>query len=116
MFKACDQLAQLLQRRLILFREFKEHACVFDCRLELFLPRNGALHATALGHQLLRRFLIAPEVLRGGLLLYALHLRSLRSNIKETSRVVRRAVEDRRKSCVILVMILSLTFSNYPSR
>jgi hypothetical protein len=96
MFEPAEQFPQLVQRRFILFRKFKEHAGVGDFAFEFHLPLDGPLHAAALLQKFLRGFLISPEVRRGRLRFDLFQFRALGRNIKETSRVVRLASLNRR--------------------
>jgi hypothetical protein len=73
-FEPLDERAQFSHAVCVFarFREFKEHARVFDGGLESLLSVDDALKAAALLQQLLRRVLILPEILRARLPLDAL--------------------------------------------
>jgi hypothetical protein len=112
-FEPLDESAQFAQtvRILARFGEFKEHARVGNRRLETLLATDDAFQAAALLQSLLRLFLIVPEVLRGGLRLDTFQLVLLRRDIKETSRVARRARANRRNCCATLELLKSPTLN-----
>jgi hypothetical protein len=114
-FESFNQRTQLAQRIIVLFCKLEEHARVCNRRLKLFLPCEDTLQTASSGEQFLRRVLIAPEILRGGLSFNAFKLSAFGSYIKETSRVVRRACASLRKSFVNLKPMLSLSLFNHPS-
>ena len=66
-FQPGQQFAQLVDRSLISFCEFKEHARVGNFRLKFFLSLERSLHATSLLQKFLRSLLIRPEVWCGSL-------------------------------------------------
>ena len=62
--KPSHQLAQFIERGLIFFCKFKEHAGVGNLSLEFLLPLDRSLSPAAFLQKLLCCFLIGPEVRR----------------------------------------------------
>ena len=90
-FEPFKQRLQFLNRTLVFFGKLKEHCGVVYLRLKILLPSNLLFQAAAFLQQLLRGFLIVPEVGRGGLDLDLVQLFAACRDIKETSRAVPRA-------------------------
>src|SRR6476646_5610332 len=101
MFELGQQRLQFFERTLVLFSKLKEHSGVIQLRLEQFLSFNFFFEPTTFLQQLLRGFLVAPEIRRGGLRFDTVQLFAARRNIKETSRVELRARGGRRKRFLI---------------
>src|SRR5215510_15015884 len=92
---------EFVDRTLVFFRKFKEHCGVVYLRLKMPLSLNLLFQAAAVLEQLLRSFLIVPEVGRRRLSFDLVQLFAARRDIKETSRVVRLAREDRQTKLAV---------------
>src|SRR5215213_690113 len=77
---------KFFDRSLIFFGKLKEHFSVVYLRLKMFLPLDFLLETAAILEQLLRGFLIVPEIGRRGLCLDRVQFIATCRDIKETSR------------------------------
>src|SRR5690242_4777807 len=92
---------QLVDGTLVFLRKLKEHGGVGYLRFETLLSLDVAFEAAASLKQFLRGLLVVPEVRRGRLRLDTVQLFAAFRDIKETSRVVQLAREDRRMKLAI---------------
>ncbi len=99
-FETFDQRMKFFDRRLVFFGKLKEHFRVGYLRFKMFLALDLLFQAAAILQQLLRGFLIVPEIRRGGLRLDPVQLFAACRDIKETSRVGLRARESRQTKFV----------------
>src|SRR5215216_3946494 len=80
-----------MNRRFVFFSKLKEHFSVSNLRFKVFLAFDLLFEAAAILQQLLRGFLIAPEIRRRGLTFDLVQLLATCRHIKETSRAVQLA-------------------------